>query len=123
MMTPVILPVTLFRLDDFDLQLNWRVRCGASFSLSGHNAKMTFWPTKIDRSLPILQLTNPRVAGEGILLSDTSPNIWIHALDSTIDFDPAPKWFILELQTPAGANPAVDGVWFRLAEGGVDYEV
>lgn len=121
--TPLVIPVTLYRLDDFDLQLNWKERCGSTYDLTDYNAKLTFWPTKIDRTAPIYQLTNPVVTGTGILLSDTSPNLWIHAIDTEIDFDPAPTWCILELQTPAGGDPMIDGVWFRFSEGKVTYVV
>lgn len=82
---------------------------------------MTFWPSKTDRSAAIYQITNPQTAGNGIALGDTSPNIWAHIIEDNVDFDPAPKWYILELQTPAGTDPAVDGVWFRLAMGIVTY--
>ncbi len=123
MITPIILPITLYALDDFDLQLNWRERCGPTYDLQTYDARMTFWPTKIDRSGQIYQITKPMVSGNGITLNDTSPNIWAHILAVNVDFDPAPGWYILELQTPAGADAGVDGVWFRLAEGKVTYEV
>jgi len=124
--TPIIIPITLYKGDDFDLQLNWRVHCGAPFDLTDYNAKMTFWPSKTDRSAPVYQITNPWTLGEGINLNDTSPNIWAHILGVNVDFSTAPavsKWHILELQTPAGINLGIDGVWFRFAEGKVDYIV
>ncbi len=123
MITPIILPITLYALDDFDLQLNWKVRCGPPYNLTNYNAKMTFWPTKVDRSAPVYQTTNPPVGATGIALSDTSPNIWVHITGSLIDFDPPPLWYILELQTPTGADSFTDGVWFRFSEGKVTYEV
>lgn len=118
------LPITLFDLDDFDLQLNWRVRCGATFSLSDYHAKFTLWPSKTDRTAAIYQITDPFTLGNGITLADTSPNIWVHILAANVDFSATPpKWYILELQTPPGVNPATDGVWFRLAEDKVIYKV
>lgn len=83
---------------------------------------MTFWPTKTDRSASIYQLTNPQTTGTGINLGATSPNIWAHATENEIDFsDNPPAWYIFELQTPSGPDPAVDGVWFRLYVGPVTY--
>lgn len=86
---------------------------------------MTFWPTEIDRSSFVYQITNPQAAGEGINLDDTSPNIWAHILDTNIDYTivTAPRWYILELKTPSGPNPATDGVWFRLVQGPVSFVI
>ncbi len=124
MITPIVWPITIFSGDDFDLQLNWRERCGATFSLSDYNARFNLWPSKTDRSSAIYTLTSPFVAGEGIQLADTSPNIWLHILEAnTSGFDPVPLWYILELQTPTGPNPEIDGVWFRLVEAPVTYRV
>lgn len=121
---PTIIPITLYDGDDFDQQLNWRVRCGATYELLGYDAKMTFWPSKTDRTAPIYQITAPATAGNGITLANTSPNIWSHILATNVDFAlTPPKWYILELQTPTGLDPLINGVWFRFAEGKVTYEV
>jgi hypothetical protein len=125
MIEPILLPQTLYHLDDYDLKLNWRVRCGATYDLTGYAARMTFWPNKTVRTPPfIYQIDNPFVSGEGIQLTDTSPNIWIHIVDQNVDFITTPPgWYILELQTPTGPNPETDGVWFRRAIGPVTYIV
>lgn len=125
MIEPIILPITLYSGDDFDLKLNWRVRCGATYDLGGYDARMTFWASQADitadRSGAIYTLNAPQVSGEGIVLAATSPNIWVHLLSANLDFSTEPHWQILELRTPVGADPMVDGVWFRLAEGKVTY--
>jgi len=123
MINPVVYPITLYQLDDFDLQLNWRERCGATFDLNGYNARFTLWPTETDRTAFVYQVTNPMIGGNGIMLGNVSPNIWTHITSSFINFDPRPQWYVLELRTPVGTSPEVSGVWFRRAHGIVTYIV
>lgn len=125
MIEPILLPQTMYDKDDYDLKLNWRVRCGATYSLLGYDARMTFWPNKTDRTLPfIYQITAPMTIGNGIALDDTSPNIWAHILNTNVNFSAnPPRWYILELRTPIGGSPFTAGEWFRLAEGDVKYVV
>jgi hypothetical protein len=124
MIEPILLPQTMYDQDDYDLKLNWRVRCGATYSLLGYNAKFTLWPNKTERGTPIYQITAPMVGGNGITLTDTSPNIWIHILFNNVDFATTlPGWYVFEMQTPVGLSPAVDGVWFRRAIGPITYIV